>query len=213
MKLIWHGHSCFEMDFEGGPRVIADPFDAKVGYPVCKAEADVVTNSHAHMDHNYIAELAGNFSRLNRPGRFVFEDLIVTGVESFHDAEGGAKRGPNILFLYEAEGLKIAHLGDLGHMLDEAQFTALADLDVMLIPIGGFYTIDTETAVEIVRRAKPRIAVAMHFLTAPMKFPISDEKRFVQLTGARYVGTKEIKITRGNIGEMAGAIVLEYPRE
>lgn len=212
MKLIWHGHSCFEMDFANGPRVIADPFDEKVGYPVCHAEADVVTNSHAHMDHNYIAALSGNFTRLNKPGRFEFEDLTVTGVKAYHDAEGGAKRGSNIVFLYEAEGLKVAHMGDLGHMPDDALFAALSGLDVMLIPIGGFYTIDTPAAVEIIRRAKPRVAVAMHFLTPAMKFPISDEKQFVQLTRARYVGAREIEITKENVGEMPEAVVLAYPR-
>ncbi len=212
MKLIWHGHSCFEMDFKGGPRVIADPFDEKVGYPVCRAEADVVTNSHAHMDHNYIAELGGNFARLNRPGRFAFEDLTITGVKSFHDAEGGAKRGPNIIYIYEAEGLRVAHLGDLGHMPDDAQFAALSNLDVMLIPIGGFYTIDTGTAAEIIRRAKPRVAVAMHFLTPAMKFPISDEAQFVGLTGAHRVGAREIEVTRETIGQLPGAVILDYPR-
>lgn len=212
MKLIWHGHSCFEMDFRDGPRVVADPFDEKVGYPVCRAEADVVTNSHAHMDHNYIAELGGNFSRLNRPGRFAFEDLTVTGVKSFHDAEGGAKRGPNIIYIYEAEGLRVAHLGDLGHMPDDAQFAALSNLDVMLIPIGGFYTIDTGTAVEIIRRAKPRVAVAMHFLTPAMKFPISDEAQFVALTGACRIDGQEIEVTRENIEQLPGAVILDYPR-
>lgn len=207
MKLIWHGHSCFEMDFANGLRVIADPFDEKVGYPVCRAEADVVTNSHTHMDHNYIAALAGDFSRLNRPGRFEFEGLTVTGVKSFHDTEGGAKRGPNIIYVYEADGLKIAHLGDLGHMPDETQLAAISGLDLMLIPIGGFYTIDTPAAVEIIRRAKPRLAVAMHFLTPAMHFPISDEKQFVKLTGARYVGAQEVEVTH----ESAGAVVLEYP--
>jgi L-ascorbate metabolism protein UlaG (beta-lactamase superfamily) len=212
MKLIWHGHSCFEMDFANGPRVIADPFDEKVGYPVCRAEADVVTNSHAHGDHNYVAGLSGDFARLNRPGRFAFEDLTVTGIKSFHDAEGGARRGPNIIFIYEAEGLRIAHLGDLGHMPDDAQFAALSGLDLMLIPIGGYYTIDTRTAVEVIRRAKPRVAVAMHFLTPVMNFPISDEKQFVELTVAKYACAQEIEITRENVGGLPGAIVLEYPR-
>ncbi len=209
MKLIWHGHSCFEMDFKNGPRVIADPFDEKVGYPVCRAEADIVTNSHAHMDHNYIAELTGNFSRLNQPGSFVFEDIAIAGYRSFHDDAAGQKRGSNLVFLYEAKDLKIAHLGDLGHMPDDALFAALSGLDVMLIPIGGFYTIDTPTAVEIIRRAKPRVAVAMHFRTPRINFPIADEKQFVELTGAQFVGAREVEITKG---ELPRAMVLEWPK-
>lgn len=212
MKLIWHGHSCFEMDYANGQRVIADPFDESVGYPVCKAEADVVTNSHAHADHNAFATLGGDFTRINQSGRFVFAELSVTGIKSFHDDEGGAKRGPNLIYIYEAEGLKVAHLGDLGHMPDDALLAALAGLDVMLLPVGGYYTIDTPTAVEIIRRARPRIAVAMHFLTPVMKFPISDEKQFVALTGARYVGAREIEITRGNIAGLPKALVFNYPQ-
>ncbi|MGI6239932.1 MAG: MBL fold metallo-hydrolase [Christensenellales bacterium] len=212
MKLIWHGHSCFEMDFAGGPRVIADPFDEKVGYPLCTAQADIVTNSHAHMDHNYNASVGGDFTRLNRAGTFAFSDITITAVPSFHDDAGGAKRGANLLFLYEAEGLKIAHLGDLGHMPDDAQFAALENADVMLLPIGGYYTIDTPTALSLIARAKPRVAVAMHFKTPAMDFPISDERAFAAATGAHYPRAREIEITRANLHSLPAAIILDPPQ-
>lgn len=211
MNLIWHGHSCFEMDYESGLRVLTDPFDDHVGYPLCTAEVDIVTNSHAHGDHNYLASVRGNYARINRPGRFVFEEIAITGVPAYHDDQNGAKRGRNILFIFEAEGLKIAHLGDLGHMPGGAQIEALENLDVMLVPIGGFYTIDTPTALSLIALVKPKIAVAMHFKTKSINFPVSDEAEFVRRAGAQYAHSRGIELTRGNIATYPGAIVLDYP--
>jgi L-ascorbate metabolism protein UlaG (beta-lactamase superfamily) len=211
MKLIWHGHSCFELDFEG-VAVIADPFDAHVGYPVPSARADIVTNSHGHGDHNYNDELTGEFELLNREGEYSFPAVTIKAIPSFHDDANGAQRGANLIFTYEAEGLKFAHLGDLGHFPDADQLRALAGTDVLLIPIGGYYTIDTPTALKIIEAIQPKLSVAMHFNTAVMKFPISDETQFVAETGARRVNSQAIEITAENINGLAGAIVMDYPK-
>ena len=90
MRITWYGHACFKFDFSQGPYVVTDPFDDHVGYPLCREEADVVTVSHAHSDHNYTESLRGNFTKITRPGLFTFDDLIVQGVKSYHDAETAA---------------------------------------------------------------------------------------------------------------------------
>ncbi len=176
MKLKWLGHACFELTLDNGKVLVTDPYDDSV---------EIVNTPGVH-------EICG---------------ATVTGVPSFHDDAGGSKRGQNLIFVIEADGLRIAHLGDLGHLPDtEEQQAALTGLDVMLIPIGGFFTIDTQAAVQIIETFKPRCAVAMHFANDYCHFPVSDESEFVQLTGAARL-PKEIEITKE---QPSGCCVMAY---
>ena len=210
MQIKWYGHACFGLDFANGPRVVTDPFDDHVGYPLCTASADIVTTSHGHGDHNYVESIQGRPTVLNRTGLFIFDDLCIRGVKSFHDDANGAKRGENIIYIFESDGLKLAHLGDLGHEPNMAQYAALEGADVLMIPIGGYYTIDTDTALKIIDHVKPRIAIPMHFNTAVMNFPITDEKRFAELTSAKYWDGSAIEVTKDNIDALPSAVVLKY---
>ena len=155
MEIIWNGHSCFTVKTRQGS-VVLDPYeDGRVpGYGPLRLEADLVLCSHEHGDHNCRAavKLSG------KPC-----ELKVTEIASWHDDVCGAKRGPNTIHVIEAEGMKLVHLGDLGTGLDADQIRALAGADVLMIPIGGFYTIDSDQALEIVSQLRPRIIVPMHF--------------------------------------------------
>ena len=184
MKLKWYGHSCFGMTFENGTMLITDPFDDTVGYPLCTARADAVLSSHDHFDHNHIQSVSGNPKLINTPGAHEINGVRITGTHSFHDPEQGKLRGENVIFVVEADGLRIAQLGDLGHMPNEEQLKAISDVDVMLIPIGGTFTITTPQAVEVIAQAKPRTAIAMHFKNDRCGFPITDASEFISLTGA-----------------------------
>ena len=119
----------------------------------------------------------------------------------------GAKRGENLISIIEADGLRIGHLGDLGHMPDEAQLAAIQNLDLMLIPIGGFFTIDTNQAIEIIQKARPRCAIAMHFKNAYCDFPISDESQFRSELNAELL-PNEIEITKET--RLPKAAILTY---
>ena len=186
MKLRWHGHSCFELTLDSDAVIVTDPFDSSVGYPLCEARADVVLCSHGHFDHNYVDSIQGDPKVFTDPGEYEACGARITGVASCHDDKGGAKRGKNTIFVIEADGRKIVHLGDLGHLPDtDAQAEALTGADVLLIPIGGFYTIDTPAAVAIIERFRPRAAIAMHFKNRYCHFPVSDEAEFMALTGAK----------------------------
>lgn len=207
MKLKWNGHSCFSMTFSNGTTVITDPFDNTTGYPLCTARADAVTSSHDHFDHNHIESVSGNPVMVNTPGAHEIGGVKITGTASFHDPEQGALRGKNVIFAIEADGLKIVHLGDLGHMPDEDQLAAMQNADLILMPIGGTFTITTRQAVELIAQAKPRTAVAMHFHNDYCQFPITDEKEFVALTGAVEM-PNEIEITAGT--QLPAAIVMKY---
>ena len=185
MKLKWLGHSCFELTLPGGV-IVTDPYDDTVGYPPLHVKADAVLSSHDHFDHNCFAAVEGNPVILNTPGLHEACGAKITAVPCFHDEAKGAKRGNNLIFLIEAEGLRVAHLGDLGHQPDtDAQREALSDLDVMLIPIGGTFTITTPEAVKLIEAFKPRCAIAMHFKNRYCHFNITDESDFVRLTGAK----------------------------
>lgn len=209
MLLKWNGHSCFSLTFSDGTTLVTDPFDDHVGYPLCEARADAALVSHGHGDHSYVQALKGEPKVFTEPGKYAFRGLKITGVPSFHDDAQGAKRGKNTIFVVEGEGLKIAHLGDLGHPLNGEQLRALQNLDLLLIPIGGFYTIDTPTAVAQIEALKPRCAVAMHFSNDFCPFPISDESEFVRLTKAERVGNA-IEVLPGTT--LPSAVVMEYKK-
>ena len=184
MTLRWLGHSCFELTLPGGV-IVTDPYDDTVGYPPLRVRADAVLSSHGHFDHNYFEAVTGDPVILNRAGVHQACGATITAVPCFHDDAKGAKRGTNLIHLIEAEGLRVAHLGDLGHQPDtDAQRAALSNLDVMLIPIGGTFTIDTPAAVKLIEAFKPRCAIAMHFANRYCHFNITDEAEFVRLTGA-----------------------------
>ena len=207
MKLKWLGHSCFQLTLDNGKVLVTDPFDDSVGYPVPGVRADAALSSHGHFDHNCFEALGGDPIRLNAPGEREVCGAKITAVPSFHDDACGGKRGENLIHVIEADGLRVAHLGDLGHLPDtDEQRAALTGLDVMLIPIGGFYTIDTPTAVKIIEAFRPRCAIAMHFANRYCHFPISDEREFVRLTGAVTL-PNEIEITADT---PTGCAVMEY---
>ena len=207
MKLKWNGHSCFSMTFASGVTLVTDPYDDTTGYPMKTVPADIATLSHHHFDHDFVGMLSGDPTVIDTDGAREVKGVKITGTPSWHDDAEGAKRGPNMLYRIEADGLVIVHLGDLGHMPNEAQLKAISGADLMLIPIGGFFTIDTKQAAEVIRMAKPRCAAAMHFANQWCKFPIQDETEFVRLTGAEYVGN-EIEVTAD--GALPGAIVMKY---
>lgn len=207
MKLKWYGHSCFGLTFANGTTLITDPFDSTVGYPLCTARADAALTSHGHFDHSYVDSLAGEPTVLNAPGEYEVGGVRVTGVHSYHDPEQGKLRGENVIFVIEGDGLRIAHLGDLGHMPNAAQLAAIRGADLLLMPIGGTYTITTPQAVELIAQARPRTAVAMHFQNDHCRFPITDEKEFVRLTNAAYM-PGELEITPE--AQLPAAIVMRF---
>ena len=196
MKLQWLGHSCFRITLNDGRVIVTDPYDDTVGYPPLKVRADIVLSSHGHFDHNCFAAVEGDPEIINAPGEYVRGDVTITGVHSFHDDARGAKRGENVIFAIEAGDMKLVHLGDLGHQPDtDEQRAALSGLDVMLIPIGGTFTLTTPEAVRLIEAFKPRCAIAMHFKNRYCHFNITDEAEFVRLTAAKRIGNA-VEITK-----------------
>ena len=164
MKITWNGHSCFTVESEDGT-IVFDPYeDGKVpGLGPLRLKADIVLCSHEHGDHNY--RKAVTLSGVPCAAK-------IEEVPSWHDEVSGAKRGPNTICVVHAEKMKLVHLGDLGTELNEEQIDTLSQPDVLLIPIGGFYTIDTKQALEIVNQLQPRVTVPMHFRRGVIGFDV-----------------------------------------
>ena len=166
MLLYWNGHSEFLLESAAGFRVLTDPFDAHVGYPMRKVRADAVTVSHGHGDHSYVEKVTGHPMILTEPGvKRLTPDVRVCAMIADHDDAGGTKRGKTLLTVIEMDGLRVAHLGDLGTALSAEQRAFLGTPDILLVPVGGFYTIDAAQAADTVRALAPKVTIPMHYKT------------------------------------------------
>jgi len=199
----WWGHACFEV--RDKVTIVTDPHDGKsVNMEPPKVKADLVLVSHGHGDH---ASGKGIVSKtgtrvIDRSGTFEEKGVKITGLDAFHDEARGSKRGRNIIFAFEAEGIRFAHLGDLGHILSDEDVRRLGPIDILMIPVGGYYTIDAKTATAIVEKVRPRVVVPMHYKVPRLDYPISDVEPF--LAGKRNVnriGKTEANYTKEQLPE------------
>ena len=209
MKIKYFGHSCFALSYAGGPVLVTDPYDDSVTYPPCTAACDAALVSHDHFDHNHTQTLTGEFETIKEAGAYEVKGVKITATPSFHDPEGGALRGSNLLMRIEGEGLSIAHLGDLGHMPNEDQLAALAGLDILMLPIGGTYTIDTPQAEALIAQLKPRRVIAMHFKTDAYEINISTCDAFAADMKATFM-PNEIEVTSENIMSLPEVMIMNY---
>lgn len=163
MKITWLGHSCFELE-ESGFRVLLDPYKGVQGLPDIEREADAVYCSHGHFDHGYTEKVRLTTGKEN--------PFIVTEIETFHDDKGGTLRGKNMIRKFTAGDVSAAHLGDLGHPLSKDQLAALGHCDAILIPVGGYYTIDAATAKQVADATGAAVVVPMHYRNGPAGFDV-----------------------------------------
>ena len=210
MKLRWLGHSCFLLTSRNGTRILTDPFNAMVGYRLPEVEADVVTTSHDHGDHNHVKAVKGRFTHLNAPGRFSVRDVEIRGVSTFHDDAGGLKRGKNVVFRFDVDGVGVCHLGDLGHPLTAKQLEEIGPVDVLLVPVGGKFTVDYQGAAGVVKQLKPKVVIPMHYRTKRLQFYLDGPEKFLEVMGGRNLGKQEIELNKNSLDEMAGTFQLEY---
>ena len=181
--LIQHiGHAEFLIETESGMRIVTDPYDEGCGYPVRKLKADAALVSHGHHDHNAVENLTGLQTVVEREGVYTLgKGIRVTAIKGFHDDAMGSKRGETLLFLLETEGLRIVHLGALGCMLNEEQVNILKKPDVLMIPAGGFYTIDGKTARKTADLLQAGVLLPMHYKTKHnADWPISGPEDFLE---------------------------------
>ncbi len=205
MKLKWFGHAAFLCTTENGVRILTDPYNAEVGYRVPLLEADYVTISHDHFDHNSVENVPGRHEVVKGPGRHQLGDsgIVATGITTNHDDQGGAKRGKNTVFCFnlpdEGEVIRLCHLGDLGHQLTDDQLAAVGKVDILLIPTGGTYTLDPAGAAAQVAVIQPRVVVPMHYKTAALSFPLKPVDDFLgEMIGSKVEGPDGTEFITGS---------------
>ncbi|MEK7791433.1 MAG: MBL fold metallo-hydrolase, partial [Deltaproteobacteria bacterium] len=166
MVITWYGQACFKIQ-SGERTLVLDPFAKSIGLTPPGISADVVFVTHEHSDHSNVKSIKGDFFLINGPGEYEVKGVKATGILSFHDNEKGVKRGLNTLYLIEVEGIRILHCGDLGQdQLENSQLEEIGEVDILMIPVGGFFTIDAKAAVGIVNQVEPKIVIPMHYKVA-----------------------------------------------
>lgn len=208
MKIRWLGHASFLIETED-KRIITDPFDERVGYPVFTEKVDIATVSHEHWDHNAVEILQGEPEVIRGEGEFNWGGIAFTGFPSFHDQKKGKERGSNTIYKIAAEGINLLHLGDLGHILSSREIDSIGEVDILLLPVGGIYTIDAEQALKTMQGLNPRICIPMHYQTPDCKIDLEPLELF---TGRleRVVKRPFLEITAGELPEEPLVIVLDY---
>ena len=194
MKIKWWGHATFTITTSEGTKIVIDPYNKDLPYQTVNDKADIVTVSHDHFDHNAVDLVPGSPSIVRDTAGYSDNKLKIKGISSFHDEKEGNERGENIIFIYSFDDIKLAHLGDLGHPLNDDQKEKLKDIDVLLIPVGGHFTIDANQAYEIVKQINPEVVFPMHYKTGILDLPIKgvdkflkhfDEDRIVRVNGPK----------------------------
>ena len=199
MVITWQGHSCFKIQNKTGAdgiTIATDPFENKIGLRVPNFEADIVTVSHDHYDHNNVKSLRGEPFIINTAGEYDIKGIGIKGVESFHDNSQGKERGINVIYRFEVDGISVTHLGDLGHILENKQIEVLSGTDILLIPVGGKYTLDAKKAVEVISQIEPRIVIPMHYKTPKLNIDIDDVDKFIKEIGIKPTEEEKLKISK-----------------
>ena len=213
MKIKWLGHSCFLIQSDTGIKIITDPYSTTKGihYAPIKETADIVITSHDHFDHNAVGSILGEPVIARRSGSITVKGIDFIGISSCHDAEGGKKRGNNVIFCFMVDKIRICHLGDLGHVLSNSQIDDIGIIDILLIPVGGYYTIDAGEAGQICERLQPKIIIPMHFKTEKLDFPIADINDFIKgKSNVRKLTTDDLELYQSTLPATQQIVVLKH---
>lgn len=212
MDITFLGHSSFKLKGKNAS-VVTDPYDAGVGLKFPKTEADIVTISHEHTDHNNPSAVNGKKMVIDGPGEYEVVGVSIIGLPSFHDDKKGELRGKNTIYVLEIDGLRVAHLGDLGHKLKEKVLDAMGDIDILMIPVGGEYTINAQVAAEVTRSVEANITIPMHYQVQglnPSTFSkLTSEEPFLSDLGLPVEKEKKLKIKKDQLGEDQKIVVLQ----
>ncbi|OCT16372.1 MBL fold metallo-hydrolase [Paenibacillus pectinilyticus] len=215
MRIKWYGHSSFLLTSEAGTRILIDPYYKFLGYrmPV-PIESDIVVVTHDHSDHNKIKAASGDYLLVNEPKTYSRGDVNISGFKTFHDKVNGKKRGPNIVFRFEIDGLTICHCGDLGHLLTEEQVKAIGKVDILIVPVGGRMTLDGAEAAQVMRQLQAKVAIPMHYSTKALgllgKIMFAKADKFLSAVGQKTTEVRTLEVTQESLSRYAGTVTMQY---
>jgi L-ascorbate metabolism protein UlaG (beta-lactamase superfamily) len=207
MEITWYGRACFRLKGRDAT-VITDPCPPSTGFVAGKHDVELLTISHDHADHTYTRSITAGMT-LKRPGEYEFSDVLVTGVRTFHDGSRGAERGENIVFSVEIDGVHIAHLGDLGHLLTEEQLSELGPVDVLLVPAGGVMILPPAEAAEVVSQVSPKIVIPMHYQVDGGSTDMQTVDTFLHEMAVEPIRQPKASVTHGSLPDETQVVLLE----
>ena len=187
-KINWAGQSCFQISVSNSrdhtADIVIDPFDEAIGLKVPSFSADILLVTHSHSDHNNIKAVKGAPFIISGPGEYEVKEVFIKGIPSFHDDSEGKERGVNTIYTISAEGLIFCHLGDLGQkQLTDEQLEKIGNVDILMIPVGGQFTISSQEAQRIISQIEPKIVIPMHYELPKLKIKLEDVGKFLKIMG------------------------------
>jgi len=217
MEITWYGHSCFRLAERGMAAVVTDPFDsAAIGYSPLKLKADIVTVSHDAPGHNHTEAVKGASHVIRGPGEFEIGGVFITGVQTDGPGKKGKEQLRNTLYVFDYEGITVAHLGDLSQVPSQAEVEALGTVNVALVPVGGGGGLNAAKAAEVVSLLEPNLVIPMHYATPEAKVPLDSLNKFLKEMGLGAGSVEKaasLKVTRSSLPEETRVVTLDYQRE
>ncbi len=208
MTINWYGQSCFRLTSKDTSLLI-DPFSKEIGLRTPRLNDNIFVVTHDHYDHNNLDGIPSEAFVVRGPGEYEIKGVFVQGISSYHDKVEGKERGLNTMYLINMEEMNICHLGDFGQeKLNEEQVDALGDVDILMIPVGGKYTINSQEAVEIISQVEPKIIIPMHYKVEGLKVDIEDAKKFVKAIGLKPEEVESFKINKKTLPQEETKLVM-----
>ena len=212
MDVTWLGHGCFRLRGRGAA-VVTDPYPPSIGLKLSRMDAEVVTVSHEHGNHSFTQAVREGAYEIRGPGEYEVAGVSVIGVATYHDAQKGAQEGRNTVYLIEIDDVRVCHLGDLGHRLDDAEAEAVASPDVLLVPVGGHSTLSAAQAAEVVRQLEPRYVVPMHYAISGLKLQLDPIDRFLKEMGVTSPEPQpKLSVQKSSVTEYETKVVVLEPK-
>jgi L-ascorbate metabolism protein UlaG (beta-lactamase superfamily) len=212
MKVKWLGHASFLITSKGGTKIITDPYAVGGGidYSPIRETADVVLVSHDHGDHNNVSAVQGKPEVVRDSGKKAAKGIQFKGIATSHDASQGTQRGSNTVFCFTIDDLKLCHLGDLGHVLSPGQVAEIGAVDILFVPVGGFFTVDATLASKVCDQLKPRVTIPMHFKTPKCAYPIAGVEDFLKgKKNVRKIAGSEVGFEREKLPAATEIVLLQ----
>ena len=205
MEITWYGLSCFRLTERKHATIVTDPYNGKLGLPQLKLKSEVVTISHNAQGHNYATAVTNKTHSLTGPGEYEIGNVFITSIVTDNNEE--AKR--NVVFMFDFDGVTVAHLGDMNAVPKQTQIEALEQVNILLVPVGGGNSLNAAQASELVSMLEPNIVIPMHYALPGLKLDLEGVDRFLKEMGVTEPTEEStLKISKGNLSEETETVIL-----